>query len=206
MRDKRDRIFRAASELFAERGFAAVATQEISDRADVAAGTLFRYAASKSELLLMVYNEEFRAALEDGERRSARLGDVLAAILALVEPTVARAREHRENSTVYQRELLFGSTSERYRAEGLALVARLEGSVARVIADATTQEGATIDVDAIRVASSLIFAAMHLAIARLSTGAHEGADTFDDLRLQIAQIVAGTLAVLSGRTESASGD
>lgn len=67
MRDKRDRIFRAASELFAERGFAAVATQEISDRADVAAGTLFRYAASKSELLLMVYNEEFRAALEDGE-------------------------------------------------------------------------------------------------------------------------------------------
>lgn len=42
MRDKRDRIFRAAAELFAERGFAAVTTQEVSDRADVAAGTLFR--------------------------------------------------------------------------------------------------------------------------------------------------------------------
>ena len=39
MRDKRDRIFRAAAELFAERGFAAVTTQEVSDRADVAAGT-----------------------------------------------------------------------------------------------------------------------------------------------------------------------
>ena len=54
MRDKRDRIFRAAAELFAERGFAAVTTQEVSDRADVAAGTLFRYAATKSELLLMI--------------------------------------------------------------------------------------------------------------------------------------------------------
>ncbi|MGP3708967.1 helix-turn-helix domain-containing protein [Gordonia paraffinivorans] len=40
-----------------ERGFSAVTTQEVSARAGVAAGTLFRYAATKSELLLMVYNE-----------------------------------------------------------------------------------------------------------------------------------------------------
>ena len=53
MRDKRERIFRAAHELFTERGFDRVTTQEISERADVATGTLFRYAASKSELLLL---------------------------------------------------------------------------------------------------------------------------------------------------------
>ena len=33
MRDKRDRIFRAAAELFAERGFAAVTTQEAANAA-----------------------------------------------------------------------------------------------------------------------------------------------------------------------------
>lgn len=193
--EKHERIFRAASELFAEGGFEAVTTQQISDRADVAAGTLFRYAASKRELLLMVYNEEFRAALHDGTARAAREAEPAGAIMALVEPTVTRAQEHAENSVAYQRELLFGPAGEQYRAEGLALVARLEAAIGAEIARTASARGITASGDAIRVASSSVFAAMHLAIARLSTGAHEGADVSADLRLQIAQIVAGALAI-----------
>jgi AcrR family transcriptional regulator len=59
--DKHKRIFAAATVLFDEHGFEAVTTQQISDRADVAAGTLFRYASTRGELLLMVYNAQFRA-------------------------------------------------------------------------------------------------------------------------------------------------
>jgi AcrR family transcriptional regulator len=44
----------AARELFAERGVSGVTTQQIADRADVAIGTLYRYAATKAELLIMV--------------------------------------------------------------------------------------------------------------------------------------------------------
>ena len=37
--EKQTRIFDAAAELFAEKGYSAVTTQEIADRADVAGGT-----------------------------------------------------------------------------------------------------------------------------------------------------------------------
>lgn len=55
---KRARICGAAATLLAEHGYAGVTTQAVSDAADVAAGTLFRYAATKADLLLMVYNDE----------------------------------------------------------------------------------------------------------------------------------------------------
>ena len=71
MRDKQDRIFRAAAELFAERGFEDVSTGQVSERADVAIGTVFRYASSKGELLLMVLNDMLRTALEAGAERGA---------------------------------------------------------------------------------------------------------------------------------------
>lgn len=194
-REKQERIFRAATELFAERGYGAVTTQEISERADVAAGTLFRYAASKSELLLMVFNEEFRTALETGEAASAAAAEPAEAIMLLLAATVDRARERAEDSAAYQRELLFGDPGERYRSEGLALVARLEASIADALTTAARQRGSEPDAEATRVASASIFAAMHLAIARSTTGAHGSADVFDDLREQVAQIVAGVLAI-----------
>ncbi|HLS61984.1 MAG TPA: helix-turn-helix domain-containing protein [Ruania sp.] len=196
--EKQDRIFRAASELFAERGYSAVTTQEISERADVGAGTLFRYAASKSELLLMVFNEELRAALEAGKERMTRADNAVEAIMMLLGPAVQRARERTDDSAAYQRELLFGDAAERYRSEGLALVARLEAAIGGVLTGAAERRGLDVDSEAIRVASVSVFAAMHLAIARSSTGAHGSADVYEDLRVQVAQIVEGALAILPG--------
>jgi AcrR family transcriptional regulator len=56
----------AARELFAERGVSGVTTRQIAGRADVAIGTLYRYAATKAELLIMVQNEKFAAAIDGG--------------------------------------------------------------------------------------------------------------------------------------------
>ncbi len=189
MRQKRERIFRAAAELIAERGFEAVTTQEISERADVAAGTLFRYAASKRELLLMVYNEEFRAAIEAGEAQVA--ADPVDAILGIVAPTLQRALDDPENSAAYQRELLFGPAAERYRSEGLALVLRLETAITERLTEIAAEQGLAED-DA-RLAGGTVFGALLLAIARIAAGARSGHDATADLRRQIQQIVAGTL-------------
>lgn len=62
--DKRERIMAAARQLFAERGVSGVTTQQIAGRADAAIGTLYRYAATKAELLIMVQNEKFAAAID----------------------------------------------------------------------------------------------------------------------------------------------
>jgi|GEM_PF-575066 len=63
-REKRDRILRAAGDLFSRQGYAATTTAQIAEAADVAHGTLFRYATTKAELLLMVGNERIAGILE----------------------------------------------------------------------------------------------------------------------------------------------
>lgn len=195
MQEKRARIFAAASELFAERGFAAVTTQEISERADVAAGTLFRYAASKPELLLMVYNEELRTALAEGRRRAAACVDLADALVALALPTLERSRDQLENAVVYQRELLFGPPTEHYRAEGLELVLELERGFASLLLEAAGLR-APEAVEQARLASRSMFAVLHLAIASLSTDVHADRDPVDDLRGQFAQISRAFLAAV----------
>lgn len=203
VRDKQSRIFEAASTLFAERGFEGVTTQQISDRAQIAAGTLFRYASSKGELLLMVYNEDFRSALAVGAEAARTQTDPVAAVITMLGPVLEAAERHPGNTVIYQRELLFGSPADRYRGEGLALVAQLEAMIAeRLVADARARgcEYPRLD-DQARLAGRSVFAAVHLLLARPVTGAHPGHDARADLRAQVVQIVAGFFATVERRNE-----
>ncbi|MRH90793.1 TetR family transcriptional regulator [Nocardia sp. SYP-A9097] len=204
MRDKQGRIFDAAATLFAEHGFARVTTQQISDRADIAAGTLFRYASSKGELLLMVYNADFRAALDFAEHRAHAHDDPVETVLEIIRPMVRSASRSADNTVAYQRELLFGSASEKYRAEGLSLVARLESMIAdRLAVDARARGLDSPRLEEFsRSAGRSVFAVLHLTLARPATGAHPGYDSLTDLRAQIAQIVAGFFAALYAAANS----
>lgn len=200
MQDKRHRIFTAAAELFAEHGFEAVTTQQISDRADIAAGTLFRYAASKADLLLMVYNQQFRAAIDAGRQAAAFCDTTVDAVFEMTAPILDAAASDPTNAVLYQRELLFGPPSVGHRAEGLALVTELERAIAgRLIAAvvATDADRESVRIAAMRAARS-VFAVVHLLLAQPATGAHEGTDPKVELREQIAQIVAGMNALVGG--------
>src|ERR1700758_4642185 len=48
----RDRIFRAALDLFARKGFASTTVEDITNAADVGKGTFFNYFPSKDHILL----------------------------------------------------------------------------------------------------------------------------------------------------------
>lgn len=63
-RDKRERLIRAARELFRTKGFAATTTSEIAELADVAKGTLFFHAKSKEELLVMMFREDIGRTID----------------------------------------------------------------------------------------------------------------------------------------------
>jgi TetR/AcrR family transcriptional regulator, cholesterol catabolism regulator len=62
-RDKRERLIRAARELFKTKGFQSTTTSEIAELADVAKGTLFFHAKSKEALLVMMFQEEVGDAI-----------------------------------------------------------------------------------------------------------------------------------------------
>lgn len=194
MQDKRRRIFAAAAGLFAERGFDNVTTQAISDRADVATGTLFRYAANKGELLLMVYNEEFGRAINTGRERAAHAADPSAAVLAAVEPVLVVGRLDPPNTVAYQRELLFGPPDAPYRAVGLALVRDLESLLAALLAagESPSEHRAV----AARRAARSIFAVLHHTLVQPSAGILPEHDPDADARGQVAQIVLGFFATV----------
>jgi TetR/AcrR family transcriptional regulator, cholesterol catabolism regulator len=201
MHDKQQRIFAAASSLFNSRGFEAVTVAEIAETADVAAGTLFRYASSKAELLLMVYNDQFRQAIEAGMRNAADIDDPSAAVFAMVKPVIEEAERRPGNATAYQRELLFGAPTERYRSEGLDHVKRLEDAIAARLThcrSADPDTGAELQANADRAARS-VFAALHLLVVQPSTGTNWGADGAHELLQQITQIVLGFLASTTPR-------
>jgi TetR/AcrR family transcriptional regulator, cholesterol catabolism regulator len=201
MQDKRDRIFSAAATLFAEHGYEAVTTQEISERADIAAGTLFRYASSKGDLLLMVYNQQFRAAIDTGRQASLFSADPADSVLAMTAPIVHAAGRDPGNTVLYQRELLFGPPSVGYRADGLALVDELEKAIAERLSTAISQpevDRSIVKASAMRAARS-VFAVVHLLVVQPATGAHDGTDPIRELEEQVRQIVAGFFSSLEPR-------
>jgi AcrR family transcriptional regulator len=71
----RERIFRAALELFAERGFLETTVEDITDKADVGKGTFFNYFPTK-EHVLATFGGERIATIERALNRAKR-GPVL---------------------------------------------------------------------------------------------------------------------------------
>jgi AcrR family transcriptional regulator len=157
--EKLDRIVAAASELFAEHGVDDVTTQQIADKADLGTGTLFLYAKTKGELLLLVQNSHYVQALERGRADAETILDVLDAVLAIVRPIVECNRVQIDNGRTYLREMVFGDPQDSRHAEALAIVAQTEEAVAVVLGRddrVRAAEAATLA----RVVSAIMFLSM----------------------------------------------
>jgi AcrR family transcriptional regulator len=131
--DKLERIVAAASELFAERGVDEVTTQQIADKADIGTGTLFLYAKTKGELLLLVQNAKYAQALERGRADAEAIPGVLDAVLAIIQPIVECNRTQIDNGRTYLREMAFGDPEEPRHREALAILAQTEDAIAAVL-------------------------------------------------------------------------
>ena len=131
--DKLDRIVAAATELFAEHGVDDVTTQQIADKADIGTGTLFLYAKTKGELLLLVQNAKYAESLEQGRVDAETIPGVLDAVLALVRPIVECNRTQIDNGRTYLREMVFGDPEEPRHSAALAIVAQTEEAIAAAL-------------------------------------------------------------------------
>src|SRR5213592_3486907 len=145
---KLDRITAAASELFAKYGVEEVTTQQIADKADIGTGTLFLYAKTKGELLLLVQNTHYAEALERGRADAETVPGVLDAVLAIVRPIVECNRTQIDNGRTYLREMVFGDPEEPHHHAALTLAAGTEAA----IADVMQREGRTTADAAARLA------------------------------------------------------
>ena len=85
----RAKITRAARTLFARKGFDATTTQEIAAKADIGTGTLFNYAKTKEDLLLLVFREEMDVVVERAFATIPRKGSLLDQLLHVFDAFVA---------------------------------------------------------------------------------------------------------------------
>lgn len=182
--EKLERITRAASELFAEHGVDEVTTQQIADRADIGTGTLFLYAKTKGELLLLVQNANYADALERGRAAAERIDDPLDALLALAEPIVECNRAQVENGRTYLREMVFGDDQEPRHAEALAIVAGTEEAVAAIL-----QRDGRIDTARAATLAHVLSAVLLLSLS-LTANATAGIDEILlDVRTQLEAVL-----------------
>lgn len=158
-RAKLQRITAAAGELFAAHGVDEVTTQQIADAADIGTGTLFLYAKTKGELLLLVQNAHYATALERGRVAAADATTALDAVLALLAPVVACNRVQVDNGRTYLREMVFGDPAEPHHAEALAIVGQTEDVTAGLLAQHLGLDEAEASTLA-RVISAILFLAM----------------------------------------------
>ena len=130
---KLERITAAARELFAEHGVDEVTTQQIAEKADIGTGTLFLYAKTKGELLLLVQNSGYVDALEEGRAAAQSIPDALDAVMAIIRPIVECNRIQVDNGRTYLRELVFGDPEEPHHRDALALTVQTEEAIAAVL-------------------------------------------------------------------------
>lgn len=111
--EKRDRIVQAARRLFQEKGFAQTTTLEIAEAADIGTGTLFLYARSKEDLLVLVFKDEMQ---ETAMAAFARLDAAASLLDQLVQVFGAMASHHdrdRDLAKILLREIMFPANEDR---------------------------------------------------------------------------------------------
>ena len=182
--EKLDRIIAAASELFAGHGVDEVTTQQIADKADIGTGTLFLYAKTKGELLLLVQNAHYAEALERGRADAETTADVLDAVLAIVRPIVECNRAQIDNGRTYLREMAFGDPEEPRHREALAIVAQTEEAVAAVL----RRDEQVGDGDAATLAH-IVSAVMFLSLAASVNIALSAEEIVQDIRGQVGLLL-----------------
>jgi len=182
---KLDRITAAASELLAEHGIEDVTTQQIADKADIGTGTLFLYAKTKGELLLLVQNAHYAEALQQGRADAETTPDILDAVLAIVRPIVECNRVQVDNGRTYLREMVFGDPAEPRHAEALSIVAQTEEAIAAVLGRQElprAQDAATTA----RIVSAIMFLSMAATVnAALSID-----EIIQDIRTQVGVLLS----------------
>jgi AcrR family transcriptional regulator len=138
--EKRSRIVEAARRLFEEKGFAQTTTLEIAEAADIGTGTLFLYARSKEDLLVLVFKDEM---LETAMAAFARLRAEDPLLDQLVQVFEAMASHHerdRELAKILLREIMFPANGDRLADIGElmdAIFGQLAGLLTRAHAAGT---------------------------------------------------------------------
>lgn len=103
--DKREAILKAATRIFARRGFFQAQVADIARAAGVAAGTVYLYFHSKDDLLVSLFERTMRDAIVEGRSALERIADPVERLRKLAHLHLDRLGRDRDLAVVFQVEL-----------------------------------------------------------------------------------------------------
>ena len=103
--DKRDAILKAATEVFARRGYFQAQVADVARAAGVAAGTVYLYFRSKDDLLVSIFERTMKDTLAAGESAIAGLEDPRERLRRIARLHLERMGRDRDLAVVFQVEL-----------------------------------------------------------------------------------------------------
>lgn len=107
--DKREAILRAATKVFAGRGYFNSKVSDIAGEAGIADGTVYLYFKSKDEILHSIFDRAMAEFITEGKAEIAQLDDPIAKLKRIAELHLSRLGADRDMAIVFQVELR-GST------------------------------------------------------------------------------------------------
>lgn len=133
--EKLERIREAAHRLFGQQGFVATTLRQIAAEADIGYGTLFLYAATKEDLLVLIFQAEVGHAVDQAFARM-RKGPLIDQVLHVFNALIAHHAADPALARVFVKELGFVDDSRHGVAEFVSqlyvrLGAVIDGAKAR---------------------------------------------------------------------------
>jgi AcrR family transcriptional regulator len=93
--ETREKLYRTAMELFAQRGFSATTTADITEAADVGQGTFFNYFPTKAHVLIVLSEkqiEKVEAAQHEAEAGTTPMRDVFYTLMHTIVGELVRSQ------------------------------------------------------------------------------------------------------------------
>ena len=103
--EKRDAILKAATQVFARRGFFQAQVADVARAAGIAAGTVYLYFRSKDELLVSIFERTMRETLAEGEATIGEVKDPQERLRRIARLHLERMGRDRDLAVVFQVEL-----------------------------------------------------------------------------------------------------
>lgn len=107
------RILTAARALFMSKGFTSTTIQDIAAEADVGLGTLYLYARSKEDLLVLVFKDDILNMIESSYEAIDLASSLLDQLMAFFKNNIAYHNQHPELSRTVLKELSFSMAEQR---------------------------------------------------------------------------------------------
>ncbi|THD78564.1 MAG: TetR/AcrR family transcriptional regulator [Phenylobacterium sp.] len=166
--EKRGRIVAAARALFTYKGFEETTSQEIADAAGVAVGTIFTYARTKDDLLILVFHDEMLAVVERAYASARKSDGIQVQVVAFFDTMVAYHEQDLPLAHALMRQLGFVSSADQRALIG-ELMTSVLGKLAQLVdgAKADGQVGAAVP---LMTAARSLFAIYYFHLGSMLSG------------------------------------